>query len=314
MPMSESREQADREVLVEEILSAFRERRLPALRHGDRKILPEALDAVVARGHLEAAEHAVHHLRDALPRSQYIENLGAVFDRLPPPRDQLRFEDDPARDVQIVPRNDTETVVFLFCGHAHRLGLPLTAIHHWLGLMPASLVYLRDFRRLFYLAGIRSLGTSRRDTAAALRDIAEALGARRIACYGNSAGAFAALLYGLELGAEAVLALSGVVNLSREFNLHLRPAVNLARVWSELPYEPIDLRRLFATTERPPRARLVYAEYNWDDRLHAEYLTGLPTVSLRVVEGHDGHNTVMELIKRRQLNAELGWLLSGGGS
>ncbi len=309
MVMSESREQPDREVLAEEFLGAFRERRPPALRQGDRKILPEALDALIVRGHLETVEHVVPYLRDAFPRSEYLDNLGAVLDRMPPSQGQPRFEDDPAKDMQVVRRRDAEAVVFLFCGHAQRLGLPLTTIHHWLGLMPASLVYLRDFHRLFYLAGIRSLGTSRSDAIAALRDIANSLGARRVACYGNSGGAFAALLYGLELGAQAVLALSGVVNLSRDFNRHLRQTVNLTRLWKELPNDPVDLRRLFAAAELPPRARLVYAEYNWDDRLHAEYLVGLPTVSLRVVERHDGHNTVMELIKRRELDAELGWLL-----
>jgi pimeloyl-ACP methyl ester carboxylesterase len=228
---------------------------------------------------------------------------------MPPADRQLPFADDLTKEVQIVPRNDAETVVLLFCGNSHRLGMPLSAIHRWLGLIPASLVYLRDFRRLSYLTGLSSLGPDREATLTSLRGIIASLGGRRTVCCGNSGGGFAALHYGLDLGSEAVLGLSGATNLSPDFNMHLRQAVNSARLRRDLPPGLIDLRRLYGTANRPPRALLLYGQNNWDDRLQAEYLSGLPTVTLKAVEDHDEHNVVVELIKRGQFEGFLDWLV-----
>ena len=308
--MTGNRQPTDSATLADEIEAAFRERRPPAL--GERNVAGHrtaAIDAVFARGNLEAAEHAARHLHSLSPRSRYARNLCAVFGRMPPADRQLPFADDLTKEVQIVPRNDAETVALLFCGNSQRLGLPLSGIHRWLGLIPASLVYLRDFRRLSYLAGLPSLGQDREATLTSLRGIIASLGGRRTVCCGNSGGAFAALHYGLDLGSEAVLSLSGSTNLSPEFNMHLRQAANIARLRRDLPPGLIDLRRLYGTADRPPRALLLYAQHNWDDRLHAEYLSGLPTVSLKAVEDHDEHNVVVELIKRGQFEGLLDWLV-----
>jgi len=300
----------DPATLADEIEAAFRERRPPAF--GRWRLLGRraaAIDVVFARGNLEAAEHAARHLYRLLPGSRYVRNLCAIFDRMPPAGRQLPFADDPTKEVQIVPRSGAETVALLFCGNAERLGLPLSAMHRWLGLIPASLVYLRDFRRLSYLTGLPSLGPDREATVTSLRAITATLGGRRTVCYGNSGGTFAALHYGLDLGSEAVLGLSGVTNLSAEFNAHLRQAANIARLRKELPDGPIDLRRLYGTADRPPRAMILYAQHNWDDRLHAEHLSGLPTISLRAVEDNDQHNIVVELIKRGEFEGLLDWLV-----
>jgi len=309
--MTGHRQPTDPATLADEIEAAFRERRSPAL--GERNVAGHraaaAIDVVFARGDLAAAEHAARLLYSKSPGFRYARNLCAVFDRMPPADRQLPFADDLTKEVQIVPRNDAETVVLLFCGNSHRLGMPLSAIHRWLGLIPASLGYLRDFRCLSYLTGLSSLGPDREATLTSLRGIIASLGGRRTVCCGNSGGAFAALHYGLDLGSEAVLSLSGATNLSPEFNMHLRQAVNSARLRSDLSPELVDLRRLYGTADRPPRALLLYGQNNWDDRLHAEHLSGLPTVSLQAVEDHDEHNVVVELIKRGQFEGFLDWLV-----
>jgi hypothetical protein len=309
--MTGNSRRTDPAALADEIQAAFRERRPPAFGEWNvaRHHLAAAIDAVCAGGNLEAAEHAVRHLYSMSPGSRYARNLCAVFDRMPPAGRQLPFADDLTKEVQIVPRKDAETVALLFCGDAQRLGIPLSAIHRWLGLISASLVYLRDFRRLSYITGLPSLGPDREATLASLCGIISSLGGRRTVCYGNSAGAFAALHYGLDLGSETVLSLSGFTNLSAEFNAHLRQAVNIGRLRRELPNGLIDLRRLYGTAHRPPRALLLYAQHNWDDRLHAEYLSGLPTVSLKAVENNDEHNVVVELIKRGEFAGLLDWLV-----
>src|SRR5262249_44224483 len=146
--------------------------------------------------------------------------LGMIFDRLPPADGQHPFHDDLTKDVQIVQREHADAAVLAFCGVGQKLGAPLPVVHRWLGKLPAHVVYLPDFQNSFYINGIRSLGQDRPATLKALREIVRRLGARRIFCYGCSAGTLGALQYGVALEAEAVLCLAGSVNLSPEFNAH----------------------------------------------------------------------------------------------
>src|SRR5262249_48696941 len=152
--------------------------------------------------------------------------------------------------------------------------------------------------RLFYLGGVSSLAKTRGATLTALRGIVASLGGQRIFCYGNSSGVFAALHYGLDLNAKAVLCPGGITNISPEFNSRLAAGGDHTRVSEELPHIRVELRQAYSTGERPPRACIVYAEHNWDDRIHAEHMSGLPSVTLQTVSGSTRHNVVVDLIQR----------------
>ncbi len=305
---------ADRSALSREIEAAFRERRAPFYPMANIAGWCAALDETLVCGHLEAALHIAGYLSTAFPTSDYVRwmrRLLRISERMPPADENyLPFQDLFWNDVQIVRRENAETVMFVFCGRTHRAGMPLCIIHRWLGRLPVSLVYLRDFRTLYYLAGIGSLGQDRRATLDSLHSIVASLGGSRTLCYGNSGGVFAALHYGLDLESEAVLCLSGITNIAAEFNSHLRSAASIARLHRELPGEAVDLYRAYCAAERPPRARIVYAEHNWDDRLHAEYMSGLPTVTLQGVPDVASHNVIADLIYRGEYESLLDWLVS----
>src|SRR5438128_681288 len=66
---------------------------------------------------------------------------------------------------------------------------------------------------------VRSLGPTRDATLASLRRFIAFREGRRVVCIGNSAGGFAALDYGLALGADAVLCIAGQTNLTPDFNV-----------------------------------------------------------------------------------------------
>jgi hypothetical protein len=301
---------ADRSILTTEIEAAFVEGRAPLFPMGNLAGWCAAFDELLNRGVLEPVMHAMRYATVAFPTSNYVTNISRLLERIPPVDERsLSFSDVFAKDVQIVPRENAETVMLVFCGRAHRAGLPLNMLHRWLGRLPASLVYLRDFRQFYYLAGVVSLGDDRGATLTALRRIVSALGGRRVVCYGNSGGVFAALHYGLDLKAEAVLCLSGTTNISRQFNSHPVSGTGNGRASGKLPDAKVDLRRAYRIAERPPRARIVYAEHNWDDRLHAEYMRDLPTVTLQAVPGGTGHNVIMDLVRRGEYEGLLQWLL-----
>jgi hypothetical protein len=301
----------DRLALSSEIDAAFNERRAPFFPLADIAGWCAALNETLARGQLEPAVHAVGHLGAAFPTSNYLRNLCRIFERMPPADESyLPFQDVFGNDVQIVRRENAKAVMFVFCGREHKPGLPVCIIHRWFGRLPVSVVYLRDFRAMHYLTGISSLGQDRRATLDSLRGIAASVGGRRSLCYGNSGGVFAALHYGLDLECEAVLCLSGVTNLTTEFNCRLRSAGSVAQLNRELPGQVIDLQQAYRAAKRPPRARIIYAEHNWDDRLHAEYMGDLPTVALQAVPGTSSHNVIADLIYRGEYEDVLDWLVS----
>jgi hypothetical protein len=310
-PMFANSTRGDQSALPNEIESAFSEGRAPFFPLGDAAGWSAALDYLFTLGRLEPVVHAAGHFRTAFPTSDYVRNLCRIFELMPPADEKsLPFHDVFGDEVQIVRRENAKTVMMVFCGRGHRAGAPLCLLHRWLGRLPVSLVYLRDFRRLYYLAGIESLGQDRVATLASLRSIVSSLGGQRILCYGNSAGVFAALHYGLDLESEAVLCLSGPTNTSAEFNAHLRSAEIVAQVNREVPHAMVDLRRAYRTAKQPPRVRLVYAENNWDDRLHAEHMSGLPTVTLQAIPNIDSHAVVRVLVLRREFEGLLDWLVS----
>jgi amino acid adenylation domain-containing protein len=275
----------------------------------DLAIWANALDVLFLAGKMEVLEHGARQLATAHPGFDYAETVAAFFDRRPAAGgDLLPFDDKRLAPVQIVPRAGAETVLILFADRFHTLGMPLPAIHRWLGRLPASLIYLRDFRRLYYLAGVPELGTDRAATVAALRATVAALGGRRILCYGNSAGSFAALDYGAALGAEAVLAMAGPTNLRPEFNAHLRWVASSLRLHKAMPDAVADLRPLFTAGAPVQRFRIVFGEHDWDDRLQAENLAGAANAELVPVPGYLGHNVTMELVRRGGFGAMLDWL------
>jgi hypothetical protein len=291
-----------------EIEAAFDECRPPRLELGKIANWWPAIHELLRNGKLDTGAYGLSHVRKRFPGVQFVERMSAIFSRLPPAGTQLFFDDDLTKEVQVVARPGADTVVLLFCGGFHHLGLPLALEHRWHGNLNASLIYLRDFQRCYYLRGLTSIGTSREGTLAELRRVIASIGARRIVCYGMSSGVFGALNYGLALEAEAVLAMSGPTNLTTKFAAY-SPWEKYGK-YTERPNVDLDMRPLYASANRPPRVKLVYGEDNWDDRLHAEHMSGLPCVELYPLESCGEHNSTFEAILRGQFEDLLHWLVS----
>ena len=296
-------------LLSAEIETSLEKRLAPAFQSADAPSWLEAISDLLHCGRLDAAEHGVRHFCQWCSTSRFADRISAVFDRLPPADTQLPFEDDPAKDVQVVARPGAETVVLLFCGGIHELGLPVAMEHRWHGRLNASLVYLRDFQHFAFLRGVSSLGADRDATIAALRRIVASIGGRRIVCYGTSGGVFGSLSYGLDLGAEAILCMSGATNLSPKFNAYSTWKTQARKLSDEMPGVALDMRPLYASASRPPRLRIVYGQDFWDDRIHAEHMSALSCVTLQAIENFDEHNSIVELILRGQFDDVLHWLV-----
>src|SRR5205085_8981054 len=76
-----------------------------------------------------------------------------------------------------------------------------------------QILYLRDFLSLCYQGGVPGLGDSYAATLAQLKHIVHESSVEKLYVLGSSAGGYAALRYGLDLSADAILALSPITEL-----------------------------------------------------------------------------------------------------
>lgn len=178
-------------------------------------------------------------------------------------------------------------------------GLADTGFSHYIDAMASiaglNVVYLHDKKRLFYCNGLPELGDTLDATLDSLRRRLAIYGKVRLSTFGSSAGGFGALLYGILLGADRVLALSPPVTTLRDVSHQLndyRARALLKRLELRLGDGVRDIRQILERHTGPvPRIDLVYGADNKIDHAHATHLADLPGVHLYPLDGVDTHNT-----------------------
>jgi pimeloyl-ACP methyl ester carboxylesterase len=281
----------------------------PDLAAHDEKLWVVAFDLLVDEGELEAAGAVIDTLHRDFPTNTFFRNTAMAFSRLPPVVDDpvfTAFKDDISKEVQVVRRAGAKTVLLGFAGNGGKMSLPLNLIHRWFARWDVHVIYLRDLVTKLYMRGVTALGSDYAESAAALRTMIGELGAERIVCQGHSAGGFAALRFGLELGAAAVLA----------FGATTSPFLNPDEKtlgWAKRfgVDEGLDLRPLYDRAARTPKARLCYSEANERDAAQARHMQGAPGVTLEPVFNRGQHGVFMPLLKAGRYDELLRELVTG---
>ncbi|TAJ97411.1 MAG: hypothetical protein EPO10_27415 [Reyranella sp.] len=301
-------------LLIQETLDFLRgfERGEPAARLAEPTYRHRVvLWTILECGSLAAAKHYVSNiLGHADTSTGKLPSLVLAAPETPPDQDEMEFKDDPAAEIQIVPRKGSRSVLFVFTGGAKRFSGPLVLMHQWFRRLDASVVYLRDHDGMFYAGGIGSLGTSYDYTIECLSEVARLLGGERILCTGSSAGTFGALLYGLDLSARRVLSLSGPSRLDESAQRVLERQKR--RRPSAAPIDPgsLDMAALYGRAHRRPLVRMTFGERNTVDRQEAENMAHLPGVDLDPVPGVEDHD-ILSSMGRSGFETRLNWLVSG---
>jgi pimeloyl-ACP methyl ester carboxylesterase len=191
------------------------------------------------------------------------------------------------------------------------VNIPIAMFDRYLAALGVNAIYLKDFNRLFHLQGVVSLGDSFESTISGLRSLLMDMGTRRVYCIGASAGGFAAIRYGAELGVERVVTFAGQTYDPRlEFS---RPELGLALIVSRLrdrfSSEATDLAPLLRSRRLTTRFELFYPENAPRDVDQAKHLEGIESVTLHPVAGCDDHQVLKWMALREDLGARLADLL-----
>ncbi len=224
--------------------------------------------------------------------------LRAIAAKAPPEAAWRRpiLIDDPRQDVQLVHVDGAETVLVVFSNDTDTLSMPLALFDRFMAPYKSSIIYLKDFDRLRYLAGIRSLADTYAGALEALRRMIAGLGARRVLGLGACNGGSAAIRYGIELGAERILSFATATRLAPEAPTRLRQKQNFMRhrLSEAVPEGLPDLRPFLRANGH--LAQITYFYYANDPREagDAAHIADLPGIRFHP---HPG-DPAMPLLRR----------------
>lgn len=186
-------------------------------------------------------------------------------------------------------------LALVFTGLADQASMPLFIFDRCLAALGVSVLYLRDKQRYGFLRGIRSLDASRDGTIERLREKIAEIAPTRLLAIGASFGGHAAVSYGAELGADAIVGFSAAINATPEFLAGDGRGRVFARKISVIPPDLLDVRNALAGAARPIPVHLAYGSDHWQDVRQAEHLASVEGVVLHPLEGLKGHGSILML-------------------
>jgi hypothetical protein len=152
---------------------------------------------------LHRFDYGEHDLVKALRDSGWLRDLLLGFgDKRGMPERKLEFLmqfGDPDHGLACDLEPDSDTLVVAFGGIAGGLGTPPFEFFRILSRIGVKKAFVRDHHQAWYHRGVKGVG---RDIDAVSRHLRELCAGRRAIFVGNSAGGYAALLFGAAIGAE----------------------------------------------------------------------------------------------------------------
>ena len=216
-----------------------------------------------------------------------------------PDRRKRDLVHDSGEDLLISPKGGSGTTVVVFTGLARGTMVDVEVFDAFLAGQGLAAIYLRDPSRNLYLNGVPAVGPGRSGTIEALRRHLGALDTRRIVTVGTSAGGYAAILYGLALGARRIVSCAGptVLNAAARGSIgDARARIVARRLQSLFPPSDLDLRPHIEAADQATRITVAFGAQVPVDAAHAARIADLPNVSLLPVEGHDRHNIIVPML------------------
>jgi hypothetical protein len=164
------------------------------------------------------------------------------------------------------------------------------------------LAYVRDTTKMWHVGEIPGLGGSFKENIGAFHKLADALKAPAVSCLGVSSGSYAALKFGLHMGAKAVLGI-GTPTTNRpedypeEYSLTMNRYPQMLELMKTDPMVAEDMAAAYRAAKSPPKVTLAYGDGNARDKWSSERMADIPGVTMHSVEGWQKHVLWMELVR-----------------
>ena len=166
--------------------------------------------------------------------------------------------------------------------------------------MKVNKIYLRDIDQELYHSGFPGVSGSIEETVSYLKQKIDVCGARRVVVFGNSMGAYAALLFGVLIGADAVHAFAPntfVCDKGSDDNETHRLGNEITRrIREKYSARYFDLKDVIQLHGNACELNLYFDSGHETDVEHAMHLNGLPNVVLHAFS--DGSHHLIKALKR----------------
>jgi pimeloyl-ACP methyl ester carboxylesterase len=180
---------------------------------------------------------------------------------------------------------DSDVLLIAFGGRAGHMGIPPFEFFRVLSGFDVKKAYIRDLRQAWYHHGIPGVGETIEDIAERIQSLIDVSGAGRVVLAGNSAGGYAALLFGALVQVDEIVSIApqthiGVSYLEvigdRRWLEHISTA-NGRRPFED-PY--VDVREVLVISPNRASTRIAvhYSERSPLDAHHAERLSDVAGV------------------------------------
>lgn len=277
------------------------------------------VDRLIRAGDFALAEGLLPGLAAIPELSAQVRRLQAVVRQLQrwgvtnqvePYRDPLVRPDggatsfDAGDAVRIARRPGARKIVFVFTGKARQIWLSVHLLHQILP-QDCTVVYLQDVRNCGYVFGLQAFGEGYAGTLEGMRRLIAGLGSPEVFVIGSSAGGWAAMRYGLDLGATRVLGISPGTDftLMEEYRAETAARIGLSESEATAAFPPgsFDLLTLYGDAARPPELILAFGGGHEEDREASRRMGALPKVTLHEVPGYERHDVMAELIAKGEI-------------
>jgi hypothetical protein len=216
---------------------------------------------------------------------------------------------------------ESRTLLIAFGGMLGRMGMPPLEFFSLAGDIPVKRLFVRDLRQAWYHLGMPGYGTTLTSVSDSLSELISRHEVDRLVVAGNSAGGYAALVFGTLLDADVVLCFAPQTVLDLDALAAIgdhRWDDRLTSLVEQDALDPhwIDLGQALARTGRQRTRYEVYFDESLSmDRRHVERLLGVENLRLYRF-GRGSHDVVRALrdsgalarVLRRALQAPVGKL------
>ncbi len=209
----------------------------------------------------------------------------------------------------------SHTLLVAFGGLRGQLGMPPFEFFKSTGAIPVKRLFVRDLLQAWYHRGIPGYGDTLTEAADGLRRLIDEHEVQRLVVAGNSAGGYAALVFGGLLGAHTALCFAPQTVLLPD-----QLAAMDDHRWDDTLDELIaddmvdarfsDLRVALPALQASTRYEVYFDESLPVDRMHAERLDGVPGVTLHRLAG-GGHGVALDMRRDGSLERVLREALLG---
>ncbi len=222
------------------------------------------------------------------------------------------------RDSIIVISDDdvkSDLTIVVFGGLYQRPGLPVFEFFKMLAPYEGNKVFVRDLNQCWYSKGLDK-SNNLEEVLIELKAKLEAFNSKKVVFLGNSAGAYAALVFGTLLEIDHIIAFSPQTFLSkllRLLNREKRWGENIKKLYQNNPNPNyfLDLKAFFKkhSISKQQKAEVFFALNSKMDRRHYDRIKNVPGLEFQLFD-YGGHALIKEMKQNGELTKYLDTVLS----